>query len=157
MLNTRPFTKKAFLFLEFASFSCIFATHSRKILLSNPLTMNFKTSLSALILLLAGTLFAQTADNSLAFSSGIEELEKAFYQDSEEGIYYIDFDAVSVIVKSIVILDSQGMEKFKVEGADAPINEIFEIDPKALGLNPGRYILQVNSYTDSWQKAITVR
>ncbi len=119
--------------------------------------MNFRTSLSLLFLLFAGGLFSQTADNDLVFTSGIKDLDKAFYQDKEEGLYYIDFDAVSVIVKSIVILDSQGTEKFKVEGTEVPINEIFEIDPKTLGLSPGRYTLQVNSYTDSWQKTITVQ
>ncbi len=119
--------------------------------------MNFRTSLMALFLLFAGAIFAQTSDSDLAFATGIENLDKAFYQDPEEGIFYIDFDAASVIVQSIVITNSQGVEKFKVEGADVPINGIFEINPKKIGLSPGRYTLTVNSYTDSWSKTISVK
>ncbi len=120
--------------------------------------MNLRTFFTfAVLLLFTAALPAQNSNDKLAFASGIDQLDNAFYQDSEEGLYYIDFDAVSVIVKSIVILDSQGKEKFKVEGSDAPVNDIFEIDPKALGLSPGSYTLIVNSYTDSWKKTITVK
>ncbi len=120
--------------------------------------MNLRTFFTfAAFLLCVAALPAQSSSEQLALSSGIDQLDHAFYQDSEEGLYFIDFDAVSVIVKSILILDGQGNEKFKVEGSEAPINDIFEIDPKALGLSPGTYTLVVNSYTDSWKKTITVK
>lgn len=110
------------------------------------------------VLLTTASLGSLTAQSSFV-PSGSSSTAKAdswsVYADSENNLYYIDFEKLRVNLSSIVLLDANGKIVFEKEVHHLPVNTIFELDFNAF--TEGKYVLELRSYTTTLRENIDFR
>ncbi|MEO1260727.1 MAG: hypothetical protein AAFZ15_18155 [Bacteroidota bacterium] len=125
--------------------------------------MHFKTYMTAVALFASvGLMNAQTsamADNStieteLSELPIIEGDSWTFYLDAESKVYYIDFETISVNLSDVKVLDEAGDIVKKDDLWDLPVNTIYELD--LTDMKPGKYKVELRSYTGMITKEITI-
>lgn len=90
--------------------------------------------------------------NPSEFTIGHEDW--TFYLDKESKVYYIDFESISVNLSDLKVLDEHGEVVMTDNLWDLPVNTIYELDMK--GLNPGKYKIELRSYTGIIEKEVSV-
>ena len=76
----------------------------------------------------------------------------SFYTDAESQTLYVDFEAISVNLRSIVIRDHSGAEIFRDQVADLPVNTIYEVDYSTFA--KGEYTVELHSFTGMMSKKV---
>jgi Domain of unknown function (DUF3244) len=84
-----------------------------------------------------------TVQSPESFTIGHEDW--TFYLDQESKMYYIDFEAISVNLSDIKVIDEQGEVVISDKLWDLPVNTIYELDFNKL--QPGNYKIELRSYT----------
>ncbi len=77
-----------------------------------------------------------------------------FYHDSQNDIYYIDFEEINVNLNDLKVLDQFGEVIWKESLWDLPVNSIYELDMKHF--EPGDYQIQLRTYTGVIQRDVRV-
>jgi hypothetical protein len=111
------------------------------------------------VLLTTACLGSLTAQSAFVPSGSSPATAKAdnwsVYADSENNLYYIDFEKLRVNLSSIVLLDGNGKVVFEKEVHHLPVNTIFELDFNSFP--EGRYVLELRSYTTTLRENIDFR
>lgn len=105
-----------------------------------------------LITACVGSLTAQSSFVPSGSSSAAKADSWSVYADSENNLYYIDFEKLRVNLSSIVLLDGSGKTVFEKEVHHLPVNTIFELDFNSFP--EGRYLLELRSYTTTLRENI---
>ncbi len=79
----------------------------------------------------------------------------SFFADEENKVYYIDFESIKVNLSDIVVKDEKNNIIFEDEVVHLPVNTIYELDASAF--QAGKYRIELRSYTNSFEKEITIR
>ncbi len=133
-------------------------------IIQSKITMQLKnfSAVLGILFLSANFCFSQSSasiDSKFVSASSNENFtigndEWAFYLDAESKVYYIDFESISVNLSDIKIVNSNGEVVLTDKLWDLPVNTIYEVDLK--GLNPGKYKIELRSYTGLIQKDVVV-
>lgn len=103
-----------------------------------------------------GSLAAQSAFVPSGSSPATAKADNwSVYADSENNLYYIDFEKLRVNLSSIVLLDGNGKAVFEKEVHHLPVNTIFELDFNSFP--EGKYVLELRSYTTTLRENIDFR
>lgn len=90
--------------------------------------------------------------SSSEFSIGPDEW--TFYLDKENQVYYIDFEAISVNLSDIKVVNEEGEIVKSDKLWDLPVNTIYELSIN--DLKPGNYKVELRSYTGVVEKEFTI-
>lgn len=82
------------------------------------------------------------------------DAEWTFYLDTENKIYYIDFEAINVNLNDIKVINEVGDVVLNDNLWNLPVNTIYELNMK--NFKPGNYKVQLRTYTGLIQKEISV-
>ena len=74
---------------------------------------------------------------------GIDKDDWSFFYDSENEIYYIDFETVNMNLTQVKMVDLSGKELISDKVADLPVNTIYELDCSSL--ENGNYFYQLKT------------
>ncbi len=77
-----------------------------------------------------------------------------FYLDSQNKVYYIDFETISVNLSDVKVLDERGDTVLKDELWNLPVNTIYELN--MADLQPGKYKVELRSYTGLITKNVLI-
>lgn len=77
-----------------------------------------------------------------------------FYLDSENKVYYIDFETISVNLSDLQVKNDKGDVVMKDDLWNLPVNAIYELD--FTRLDPGSYEIQLRTYTGVIRKEVTI-
>jgi hypothetical protein len=77
-----------------------------------------------------------------------------FYLDEENKVYYIDFETINVNLSDIKVINEAGEVVLNDTLWNLPVNTIYELDMKEM--KPGRYIIQLGTYTGFLQKDLKI-
>ena len=105
------------------------------------------------------SIIAQSAsDHLLAVNDltpkGIVEAEWSFFFDSENKIYYIDFETISLNLTKVKVVNKNGKAIMSDDVADLPVNTIYELDCSQL--SEGAYTVELHAYTEIIKKEVTI-
>lgn len=79
----------------------------------------------------------------------------AFFLDNENKVYYIDFEAISVNLSDLKVVNKDGdVVKSDSKLWDLPVNTIYELNIS--DLKPGNYQIELRSYTGVIKKEIVL-
>lgn len=115
-------------------------------------------------LLVTNITFAQTAVNDSEFTAKgvsnylpteMEDNSEAFFVDTDNETYFIDFESLNVNLSELVVKDEGGAVVFKDDVFDLPVNTIYEIDYSEY--SAGNYEVELRSFTGVMRKKISVK
>jgi len=88
-------------------------------------------------------------------AKGIPAENLSFFADEEEGVFYIDFESISLNLNEVVIKDKKGATVFMQKVNNLPVDTIYELDYSQF--NSGQYIVELHSYTEVLQSTFSVK
>ena len=88
-------------------------------------------------------------------AKGIPAENLSFFADEEEGVFYIDFESISLNLNEVVIKDKEGATVFMQKVNNLPVDTIYELDYSQF--NSGQYIVELHSYTEVLQSTFSVK
>jgi len=88
-------------------------------------------------------------------AKGIPADKLSFFADEEEGVFYIDFESISLNLSEIIVKDKVGATVFTQKINELPVDTIYELDYSQF--NSGQYFVELHSYTDVLQSTFSVK
>ncbi len=108
-------------------------------------------SLIALVFSVFLSFNTASANNTLSFDPPVlmEILNKDFplFKDSEDKIFYIDFELITTNIKSLKIVNEEGDIAFSDDVSEKSVNDIYELDYS--DYTSGKYKLELDAYSGS--------
>lgn len=119
--------------------------------------MQSKITLLVLLcfMVVGNVLSAQTSVSNNNSSIAFAPADETFFEDSDNHIIYIDFEAVTVNLSDVKVKDASGEIVMSDELWSLPVNTIYEIDYSKF--TPGDYEIELRSFTGVLRKKISIK